>query len=533
MTTASVGSGSIPQTLAGLIRWRGEVTGDLPAFTFEGREISYRKLDALASQAAQGMLDAGVRAGDRVAILDKNVPEMFVLLVGAVKIGAVLVAVNWRLSPQEIAFIVGDAEAKVLAVGAEFVETVASIIGELDAVGRVFVIAAEGVAPEVPESWQDWDDWIGGFPPDDPGFEPTADDLAFQFYTSGTTGLPKGAMLTNANLFSLVPVVSDLLGMDRRSVSMVAMPLFHVAGAGWAVFGLVNGAHNVMLREVDLPAILEAIPTYAITHAVFVPAVLQFLLSVPGVEDVDFSSLEMIVYGASPISTDVLERSLACFGCGFAQAYGLTETDGAVVVLAPEDHDPGGPHAHRLRSAGQPLPGVELRIVGPEGADLPVGELGEVWIKSPSNMLGYWRQPDATADALREGWFTSGDAGYLDADGYLYISDRVKDMIITGGENVYPAEVESVLMAHPEVADAAVIGVPDERWGEAVKAVVVPAPDAAPKADDLIAWCRERLAHYKCPTSVDWSELLPRNPTGKILKRDLREPYWADRTRRV
>ena len=284
-------------------------------------------------------------------------------------------------------------------------------------------------------------------------------------------------MLTSANLAALVPAASEALGLDENTVSLVAMPLFHVAGAGWALFGLMNGAHNVMLRDVDLAVILDTIPRYGITHAVFVPAVLQFMLATPGVEDTDFSTLETIVYGASPISEAVLVAAMERFGCGFVQAYGLTETSGGVVLLHPEDHDPGGPLAHRLRAAGRPMRGVELRIASADGTALATGEIGEVWISSPSTMTGYWERPEATAEAITpDGWFRSGDAGRVDADGYLYIEDRVKDMIITGGENVFPAEVESVLMGHPAVADAAVIGVPDDRWGETVKAIVVPAP---------------------------------------------------------
>jgi acyl-CoA synthetase (AMP-forming)/AMP-acid ligase II len=229
---------------------------------------------------------------------------------------------------------------------------------------------------------------------------------------------------------------------------------------------------------------------------------------------------------------------MAKFGCGFVQAYGLTETSGGVVLLHPEDHDPGGPLAHRLQAAGRPMPGVELRIAGPDGEELPTGQVGEVWIRSPSTMLGYWNQPEATQAAVTDdGWFRSGDAGSVDSDGYLYIRDRVKDMIISGGENVYPAEVESVLMGHPAVADVAVIGVPDDRWGETVKAVVVPSAERDDDPDalelELLAWSRERLAGYKCPTSVDWAEMLPRNPSGKILKRDLRAPYWTGHERQV
>jgi long-chain acyl-CoA synthetase len=312
------------------------------------------------------------------------------------------------------------------------------------------------------------------------------------------------------------------------------MPTFHVAGSGWALYGFMNGSHNVMLRDVDLGAILDAIARYRVTHTVFVPALLQFLLATPGIETADLSSLEAVIYGASPISEQVLVDALARFGCDFFQMYGLTETDGGVVVLPPADHVVDGPHAHRLRAAGLPLPGVRLRIVGPDGAECPPGGVGEVWIHSPSTMVGYWNMPEATAATITpDGWFRSGDAGSLDADGYLYIHDRVKDMIISGGENVYPAEVESVLMSHPDVADVAVIGVPDDRWGETVKAVVVLAPGATPTDEDLIAWTRARLAHYTCPTSVDRVDELPRNPTGKVLKRELREPYWQGHSRRV
>jgi long-chain acyl-CoA synthetase len=514
----------VTPTLAGLVREHAATIGDHPAFTFEDRVLTYRDLDERSSRVAQGLRAAGLGAGDRVAVLDRNGLELFELLFGAAKIGAVLVAVNWRLAPAEMAYVVRDAGTRLLVVGTEFTDIVDEVAGDVSTV--LVAGAAAGL--------DSWDAWVDRHPAEDPGAGAGPDDVAMQFYTSGTTGLPKGAMLTNANVFALVSVVSELLGMDADSVSLVAMPLFHVAGAGWAVFGLANGAHNVMLRDVDLPLILESIPRFGITHAVFVPAVLQFLLTVPGIDEVDFSSLEMIVYGASPISEDVLVRSIERFGTSFVQCYGLTETNGAVVVLPPEDHDPTGSRAHRLRSAGVALPGVELRVVDAAGADVPTGSVGEVWIRSPSNMSGYWNRPDETAAALdSEGWFRSGDAGSLDEDGYLYISDRVKDMIISGGENVYPAEVEHVLMAHPAVADVGVIGVPDDRWGEAVKAIVVRAPGSDPEPDELISWCRGRLAHYKCPTSIDWAELLPRNPSGKILKRELREPYWQGQDRKI
>ncbi len=271
------------------------------------------------------------------------------------------------------------------------------------------------------------------------------------------------------------------------------------------------------------------------THGFLVPAVLQFMLMIPGVDEADFSSLRVLVYGASPISEEVLARSVATFGCKFWQAYGLTETTGAVVNLAPEDHDTSGPNRHRLRSCGLPGPGVEVRIVDTDTlADVPTGEVGEIWIRSAQVMKGYWNMPDETEKAITaDGWFRSGDAGFLDGDGYVFIHDRVKDMIVSGGENVYPAEVENVLMAHPGIADVAVIGVPHDKWGETAKAMVVKAADVEVTEQEIIDYAREHLARFKCPTSVEWIDVLPRNPSGKILKKDLRAPYWEGRSRNV
>jgi long-chain acyl-CoA synthetase len=259
------------------------------------------------------------------------------------------------------------------------------------------------------------------------------------------------------------------------------------------------------------------------------------LLATPGIADSDLSSLDTIFYGASPIAEDVLVRCLEAFGCRFAQVYGMTETTGAIVVLAHDDHDPGGPRQHLLRAAGKPLETVELRIVDPDtGTEAPTGTVGEVCTRSAFNMLGYWDKPEDTARTIGDdGWLHTGDAGYLDENGYLYLHDRIKDMVVSGGENIYPAEVENVLLAMAGVADAAVIGVPDDRWGETVKAVVVPAPGATVDSTSVISFCRDKLAHFKCPTSVDFVDTLPRNPSGKVLKRELREPYWRDRERRI
>jgi acyl-CoA synthetase (AMP-forming)/AMP-acid ligase II len=328
---------------------------------------------------------------------------------------------------------------------------------------------------------------------------------------------------------------NDLLGFGPDAVNHVVMPLFHVAGGFWGMLGLYNGVPNVLLRDVDPVRIVRDIEEHHITHTVMAPAVLQFIIQLPEARDADFSSLRLIIYGASPISEEVLKGALRTFGCDFLQAYGMTETSGGCVLLPPEDHDPDGPNRHRLRAAGKPAPNTEVKVVDAETmAPVPAGTVGEILLRSAQNMKGYWRMPDETAATiLPDGFLRTGDAGYLDDDGYLYIHDRVKDMIISGGENVYPAEVENALMSHPAVADVAVIGVPSERWGETPKAVVVLAPGATLDADELLAFARERLAGFKCPTSVDFVDALPRNPSGKVLKKDLRAPYWRGRERAV
>jgi acyl-CoA synthetase (AMP-forming)/AMP-acid ligase II len=399
---------------------------------------------------------------------------------------------------------------------------------ELTTVKKVVVVGRH-------DRHENYEAWLARQDATDPNEPGTADDVALQLYSSGTTGLPKGVMLTHDTCLFSFAQLHDTLNLSEDSVSLVAMPLFHVVGAYWALVGLRYGVTAVLERDVDPARLVGAIGEHRVSHAVVVPAVIQFMLTVPGVDEADFSSLECIVYGGSPISEAVLTRAVQVFGRKLVQAYGMTETGGAVSLLGAQDHDPGGPLAHRLRSAGRPMPHCELRIVDPDTlADRPEGTVGEITVRTRQNMKGYWRLPDATAATLLPGgWLRTGDAGYVDADGYLYIHDRVKDMIITGGENVYPAEIESVLMAHPAVSDVAVVGVPSDRWGETPKAFVVRVPGADIAAGEIIDYARRNLARYKCPTSVEWRESLPRNPTGKLLKKELRAPYWEGKDRQV
>ncbi len=513
-------------TVADIVRVRGAERPDAVALRVGERTVSFAELDARSNQVANALAATGVGLGDRVAFIEKNCAEFFEVTYGLAKLGAVIVPVNWRLAAQEMLQIISDAGASVVVVGPEFFGHIEAIEDRLTKVHTTIAVGAH-------DRWPAFDDWISDRPATDPGVRTGPEDVALQLYTSGTTGLPKGVMLTNANFFGLLSSIAPQWRFTEDSVNLAVMPMFHIAGSGWAMVGTFMGCPSVVLRDVDPAAILDAIPRHRVTNIFLVPAVIQFVLMTPGVETTDFSSLRALVYGASPISDDVLVKGLHRFGCEFIGVYGLTETTGAITQLTAADHDPVA-RPHLLRSCGKPHPWVEVRIVDADGADVPVGTVGELWARSSQNMLGYWNNPDATASTITaDGWLKSGDAGYLDDDGYIYLYDRVKDMIVSGGENIYPAEVENVLMAHDDVGDVAVIGVPDETWGEAVKAVVVPAAGTSPSEADLIAFARDRLAGYKLPKSVDFADELPRNPSGKLLKRQLREPYWAGVDRRI
>jgi len=513
------------RSVSTMLRHWAAVQPDAPMLTLGPDTVTWGEFYKRAVRVANALANDGVVPGERVAYLDRNSVEFFEIFFGCALLGSVSVALNWRLAPAEIAAIIEDAGATVLVYGPDYAATVAEVREQVTSVQR-FVSLDEFPA------WRD----AGAV--DDPGYEPRPEDVVTQLYTSGTTGLPKGAMISARNLATILGGAPEVFRIDTTTVSMVAMPLFHIGGVGWALSGMSQGGHSVIVRDIDPVDILRIIEEHGITDSFVVPAVLMFLLATPQLAETDVSSLRTLYYGASPISEDVLVKSMQALDCSFAQVYGLTETTGAITSLLPEDHDPDGPRANLLRSAGRPFAHVELRIVdSATGEDLPTGAVGEVLARSDQTMLGYWNKPAETAAAISgDGWFRTGDAGWLSDDGYLFLHDRIKDMIVSGGENVYPAEVENVLMSHPAVADVAVIGVPHERWGETPKAMVVRAPgDAAAEVTDadLLAYCREQLAGFKCPTSIEWLDALPRNPSGKILKKDLRAPYWEGRDRMI
>jgi acyl-CoA synthetase (AMP-forming)/AMP-acid ligase II len=508
-------------------RFQAQQRPEAVALWFEGRETTFKQWNDASNRCAQALLAQGLKPGDRVGVLAKNSDDFFVLWMGAVKARVCLAPVNWRLAAPEIGFILRDAGVKLVVCGAEFAGVIDMVVSELS--GLQGLVQFE----EGHERWPGFRAWIARHPAEDPRLPARADDDVIQLYTSGTTGLPKGVQLTQANYMALFSTAlqAGWARYEAGKTNLQIMPLFHVAGVNCGLLGLLQGVREIITREVNPAEIVRLIPEQGVNYAFLAPTIINMLLQTPGVEEADFSKLERIFYGASPISEAVLRKAQAVFGCDFTQLYGLTETIGGGAYLPPEDHAEA---RGKLRSCGKAWPGFELRVVTSEGEAGAVGEVGEVQIRSKGVMKGYWKRPEATGEAIdAEGWFRTGDAGYFDDEGYLYIHDRVKDMIVTGGENVYPAEVENALFGHPAVADAAVIGVPDERWGEAVKGVVVLKAGMAATAEEIIADCRGRIAAYKMPKSIDFVAVLPRNPSGKVLRRQLRAPYWEGRERQV
>jgi long-chain acyl-CoA synthetase len=512
------------KTCADPLRHHASCRPDAQASVFEGRATSYSQLQTRSNRIANALVASGVARQERVAILAKNSDLFFELNFGCWKVDVVLVPVNFRLAPPEMAGIIRDAHASMLFVDDAFAPMAEQLREELPDVREVISLGQNAT------EWQPFASWYGEHPDVDPEMDIQPSNTCMQLYSSGTTGLPKGTELTHEGVLTLLEVaLSDWGDWTDQEVIMVAMPLFHIAGCEMGYLGYAAGGLNVIMPEVDPGQILQDIEAYGVTQTLFVPAVILFLLQHPRCASTNFSSVKAVYYGASPIPLPVLQQAVDTMGCGFAQLYGLTETTGAITYLPPEAHD----GTERMKSCGKPIRSVEMRTIRPDGSDCDAGEVGEIICRSKQNMKGYWGQPETTAGAIVDGWFHSGDAGYFDAQGYLYVHDRIKDMIISGGENIYPAEAESALAAHPAIADVAVIGIPDERWGEQVKAIVVLKPGANLTIEGLDEYARQRLAGFKVPRSLDFLDELPRNPSGKILKRVLRQKYWSDEGRLV
>jgi acyl-CoA synthetase (AMP-forming)/AMP-acid ligase II len=522
MSPTDVSTGTT-ETLVGMVEQHAQRRPEDIAIHFGERQWSWAQWSSRIRQAAGALRAAGLRRGQVVAFLDKNHPACLETLLAATSIGAVATIVNWRVIGDELVHVLNDSGAQLLLVGAELQPAVEAIRAKLPGVQRIIVVGG---------SDDEYESLLAEATPVPIDREVADTDTALTIYSSGTTGRPKGVLLTQRALVNHIVNLSPPFPFSEADANLVAMPLFHVGGIAYAFFGIRAGAPTFLTREPEAATLIGAVKAGA-THAFLVPPVIARFLDAGEAAIGALSGLRYLVYGAAPMPVPLLQRALEAWPeMNFVQVYGQTELCGAIAALDAEDHR-NSSRPELLMSAGKAAQGNEIRIVDPEsGEQVPTGESGEVWVRSDQQMIGYLNRPEATADTITaDGWLRTGDIGRLDADGYLFIEDRLKDMIITGGENVYGPEVESVLQEHPEISDAAIIGVPDDQWGESVKAIVVTSTEIDPA--EIIEFCRRHLASYKCPRTVDFVDELPRNASGKILKNQLREPYWKDRARKV
>jgi long-chain acyl-CoA synthetase len=503
------------RSVADVARVHGRERGNMVALHVDRVPVSYATLDARSNRVASAMQRSGIGSQDRVAFLGKATASYFEFLVGAAKLNAVPVPLNWRLASREIAEIVNDSETQLLLVTNEFADVVDEVRGDLAQLREV--VALDGNGP-----YTSYRSWLGQESAADPGVPTPDGDIAIQLYTSGTTGRAKGVLLSHSALMALVRTIASVARIGPDSVSMTPLPMFHIGGTAWTLAGLVQGCQTCVLPRADPVEMLETIANQRVTVAFMVPATMHKLLDTPELPDTNCSSVKTLYYGASPIAPTLLRRALDTLHCDFVQGFGLTECS-MITSLGPEHHD-AERRPDLLLSCGRPVAGAEVRLVDPDtGRDVSTGEVGEVWVRSAAMMSGYFKRPEETQAAITEdGWLRTGDAARADSDGFYYISDRFKDMIISGGENVYSSEVENVLSEHTGVKECAVIGVESERWGETVQAVVVRANETEVSEGELIEFCRGSLAHYKCPTSVAFLDELPRNPSGKVIKHELK-----------
>ena len=494
----------------------GRLRPDDPAIFYEDEQVTFGELDRESNRAAHALRGAGPRPGARVAYFGKDSPAYYEIALACAKSGTVLVPVNWRLSSHEVDHILRDSGASLLFVEPEFKAAAEHAIAGPAADGRL-----EMIIIDPPSGFHAWK---AGYPETglDPGTGP--DDPVIQIYTSGTTGLPKGVVLAHRSFFtfreSMIRAGADWLDWRPADVSLVSFPGSYVAGMSWFMHGLVAGLPSVIMRMFIAEEAVRLIERHRVSITFAAPAMLHMMLAEPGAGPATFASLRKVAYGAAPMPDALLRSCMEIMRCQFAQIYASSESGNVATMLPPADHVPGSP---LLRSVGLPCPGNELRIIDRDGRPLPPGAVGQVCIRTPARMVGYWGMPEATAQTLADGWLRMGDAGYVDEDGYLYLRDRIDDTIIVAGQNVYPAEVETALQELPAVAEAAVIGVPHDQWGEVVRAYVCLAEGATATPGELRRSLRGRIADFKLPAEYVLVDALPRNPSGKVLRRVLRE----------
>lgn len=517
-TVESVG---IPLVFTTVLRQHAIGRPNAGAIVCGDATVDYATLDRVSNRVANALIAGGISAGDRIAYVGRDSEVIYQLLIGAAKSGVVLIPVNWRLAAPEIAHILRDSGAAMVFVDPIAESVVAQAMsGDERHVARVSLQSFEG--------------WLESHADTEPQIATGPDDPVLQLYTSGTTGASKGVVIAHRSIDaayeSLRSVEGDWLDLNERDRILVLIPSFHIAGLAWVIQGLMCGATCIMLPEFGPGAALDAIRTNEATVLVGVPVMFIFVLADPSATRASLCTLRLVAYGGSPISETLLTQCIERFGCDFLQFYGMTEAAWCISYLPPSDHLVGNA---RLRSAGLPSPGVQLAVRDSDGNTLPPGRTGEIVLRSRATMDGYWNNPDATSATVIDGWLHTGDAGWIDEDGYLFLCDRIKDMIIVCGENVFPAEVENAIVAHPGVSEAAVIGVPDDKRGEAVHAFVVVHQGHTVTARELKRFLLDRVAAFKLPTAFEFIDYLPRNATGKVLRRQLREDFWSQRARAI
>ena len=503
-----------PPVIADLIRQQAEKRPESIGLIFEGASFSYAQMNERANRAAQAFLSLGLKPGDTVAWLARNTATFWDAFFGAAKIGAVMTPINWRLAPTEVMHIINDASPSILIGERTFLEP----LSDLDDMPPMETLVLESGGDDC------FDALIDSMPSSEPNYEPTADDVLVQLYTSGTTGLPKGVVLPNRCYYEVgaAGVEADVvMPQSNDEVALHALPHFHVAGVNFGLMAIARSMPVIQHRQFDPAAIVKEAQSSAPLNSFLVPAMIMMIIEAAKAAGASLDRFVGVSYGAAPMPEPLLDAAMAMMpNARFTQFYGMTETTGGVTVL---DH---GDHAQGLRqrvSAGRALPGCAIKICDPvSGESLSQGETGEIVARSNFTMTGYRNKPDETAKAIRDGWYWSGDAGFLDDAGFLYVVDRIKDMIISGGENIYPAEIENLLSKCPALADVAVVGAPDEKWGEVVKVVAVKRPGAEIDGAGIVAFLRGQIADFKLPKHVSFMDALPRNPSGKVLKTALR-----------
>ncbi len=512
-------------TIGDICRRSARLWPEKTAIVFETRRLSYRELDERVNRLANALHSGGVDQKDRLAVLSENTHKYLEIYFAASKLGISVTPLNFRLTDKELLHIINDSESTIFFVGDGYEDRMTTLRSSIPA------IRSHIAMDNVTEGYLSYEALLGEASVEDPGLDPQEDEMAILMYTGGTTGLPKGVMMSHRGLMTAFTGAAIMCGFRRDDITCFVLPLFHVSF--WTAFAvlLVQGT-VVICRKPDINGMLQAIQDQRCTHINAVPTLYGWMLQTDDVDTFDLSSLRLINYAGSPFPSELLRQCLAKFGPIFEQAYAMTECIGGTFLLK-EDHAMVNDRTGYLSSAGKPCIYVDIRINDDAGMDVPPGTIGEIMIRGKSMMMGYWKNPELTAQTIRDGWYHTGDMGFMDDNGYLFLVDRKADMIVTGGENVYPKEVEDVLYQHPAVAMAAVVSAPDAKWGERVQAAVVLKPDRQATEKELISHCKVCLAGYKCPKAVSFCEQLPMTPVGKLLRKDVKKKFWSGHDRSI